>query len=290
MTELLPLIAIGAVALGAALLVFLVFASLPQKAAVRELLEPSQVQPRRTDDTRPFSQKLADTLPNGYTGWVQRQIIYSGRTGDWSVGGFVLLKLFVTAFGVLVGVGAIVIAQNALMIGAGVVMMLLFLVAPEVMLNSRADDRQTAIQRALPDTLDQMTIAVEAGLGFEGAMARAAQNGSGPLNDELVRTLQDMTIGRSRSDAYSALLARTNSEDLRRFVRAIQQADRYGISVADVLRVQAREMRVKRRARAEESAMKIPIKVVFPLVFAILPVLFIVLLFPAVLGIVAAFS
>jgi len=290
MVELLPLLAIGAVAIGAGLLIFLVFASLPQKAAVRELLEPTQVEVRRPDDTRSVSERLADTLPSGYTGWVQRQIIYAGRTGSWSVGGFVLLKLFVTALGVLIGIGAILVAQNLLMIGVGVVLMLLLLVAPEVMLSSRADDRQTEIQRALPDTLDQMTIAVEAGLGFEAAMAKAAQGGRGPLNDELIRALQDMTIGRSRSDAYTALLARTNSEDLRRFVRAIQQADRYGISVADVLRVQAKEMRVKRRARAEESAMKIPIKVVFPLVFAILPVLFIVLLFPAVVGIIDAFS
>ncbi|GLI26842.1 type II secretion system protein [Agromyces rhizosphaerae] len=290
MNDLFPLIAIGAVTIGAALLVFLVFASLPQKAAVRELLEPTQVQVRRQEDTRSFSERVADTLPNGYTGWVQRQIIYAGRTGSWSVGGFVLLKIFVTALGLLIGIGALLVAPNPLMIGGGVVLMLLFLVAPEIMLNSRADDRQTEIQRALPDTLDQMTIAVEAGLGFEGAMAKAAQGGTGPLNDELIRTLQDMTIGRSRSDAYTALLARTNSEDLRRFVRAIQQADRYGISIADVLRVQASEMRVKRRARAEESAMKIPIKVVFPLVFAILPVLFIVLLFPAVVGIIDAFS
>ena len=135
-----------------------------------------------------------------------------------------------------------------------------------------------------------MTIAVEAGLGFEAAMARAAQGGRGPLAEELIRTLQDMSIGRSRTDAYSALLARTDSDDLKRFVRAVQQADRYGIAVADVLRVQAGEMRIKRRQRAEEQAMKVPIKVVFPLVFAILPVLFIVLLFPAVSNIIDAFT
>ncbi|BDZ54367.1 hypothetical protein GCM10025870_14400 [Agromyces marinus] len=158
------------------------------------------------------------------------------------------------------------------------------------MLSSRADDRQTAILLALPDTLDQMTIAVEAGLGFEASMARTAQGGRGPLSEELIRTLQDISIGRSRYDAYAALLARTDCTDLKRFVRAIQQADRYGIAIADVLRVQAGEMRIKRRQRAEESAMKVPIKVVFPLVFAILPVLFIVLLFPAVVGIIGAFS
>ena len=135
-----------------------------------------------------------------------------------------------------------------------------------------------------------MTIAVEAGLGFEASMAKAAQGSTGPLSEELIRTLQDMSIGRSRSDAYSALLARTSTDDLKRFIRAVQQADRYGIAVADVLRVQAGEMRIKRRQRAEESAMKVPIKVVFPLVFAILPVLFIVLLYPAVIGIIGQFG
>ena len=99
-----------------------------------------------------------------------------------------------------------------------------------------------------------------------------------------------MSIGRSRLDAYSALLARTDTDDLKRFIRAVQQADRYGIAVADVLRVQAGEMRIKRRQRAEESAMKVPIKVVFPLVFAILPVLFIVLLYPAAIGIIGVFG
>jgi tight adherence protein C len=171
----------------------------------------------------------------------------------------------------------------------GVAFAVLLFVLPEVSLNSRAEDRQKAILLALPDTLDQMTIAVEAGLGFEAAMTKAAHGSHGPLSEELIRTLQDMSIGRSRSDAYSALIARTDCDDLKRFIRAVQQADRYGIAVADVLRVQASEMRVRRRQRAEEQAMKVPIKVVFPLVFAILPVLFIVLLFPAALGILGAF-
>ena len=162
--------------------------------------------------------------------------------------------------------------------------------APDVLINSRAHDRQGAIQRSLPDTLDQMTIAVEAGLGFDAAMAKAGQNGRGPLAEELIRTLQDMSIGRTRRDAYTALERRTNSEDLRRFVRAVQQADSYGVAVADVLRIQAGEMRIRRRQRAEEQAMKIPVKIVFPLVFCILPVLFIVIMTPAVIGLIGAFS
>nr|WP_269449842.1 type II secretion system F family protein [Auraticoccus cholistanensis] len=133
-----------------------------------------------------------------------------------------------------------------------------------------------------------MTIAVEAGLGFESAMARAGRNGRGPLAEELVRTLQDVQMGLSRREAYAALAARTDTPDLRRFIRAVVQADAYGISIADVLRTQAAEMRLKRRQRAEEKAMQIPVKVIFPLMLCILPVLFIVLLGPAAMDIVDA--
>jgi tight adherence protein C len=181
-------------------------------------------------------------------------------------------------------------APPPLFVVLAVVLVLLAFVAPEVIAYSRADDRQKLITLALPDTLDQMTIAVEAGLGFDAALQKAATNGTGPLAEELIRTLQDQSIGRSRHDAYRALELRTNSEDLRRFIRAISQADAFGISVADVLRVQARDMRVRRRQRAEEQAMKVPVKVVFPLVFCILPVLFIVILTPAVIGIIVNFS
>ena len=116
---------------------------------------------------------------------------------------------------------------------------------PDVLINSRAHDRQEAIMLALPDTLDQMTIAVEAGLGFDAAMAKAARGGKGPLAEELIRVLQDMSIGRTRRDSFLELERRTNSEDLRRFIRAIIQADAYGVAIGDVLRVQAGEMRTQ---------------------------------------------
>jgi tight adherence protein C len=146
------------------------------------------------------------------------------------------------------------------------------------------------MQNALADTLDQMTIAVEAGLGFEAAMAKAATNGKGPLAEEVIRTLQDMSIGRARKDDYQAFGERTSSPDLRHFTRSVVQADTYGISIAAALRVQADEMRLRRRQRSEEKAMTIPVKVLFPLIFCILPVLFIVLLTPAVLSIIKAFA
>lgn len=135
-----------------------------------------------------------------------------------------------------------------------------------------------------------MTIAVEAGLGIEAARAQSATNGKGPLAEEVIRTLQDMSVGQARKDAYQAFSEPMSSPDLGRFPRSVIQADTCGIAIADVPRVQAAEMRMRRRQRAEEQAMEVPVKVVFPLVFCILPVLFIVLLTPAVISIAKAFS
>ena len=289
MTSIIAYTAIAAIAVGVGMLVYLVFAAIPLKTDVVAVVAPPSEAERERVERATFSQSLAAVMPKGYTGWVQKKIILAGRAGQWTVGGFLLVKFVITLIAGGIIVVTLLFGSGPIPKVLGVLFGIMLFIAPEVILSSRADDRQQAIRLALPDTLDQMTIAVEAGLGFEASMAKAAQGSSGPLSEELIRTLQDMSIGRSRTDAYSALLARTNVDDLKRFIRAVQQADRYGIAIADVLRVQAGEMRIKRRQRAEESAMKVPIKVVFPLVFAILPVLFIVLLFPAVLGIIGAF-
>jgi len=283
-------LALAAFTVGIGLLVYFIVTAIPSNADVRSAVAPTSEQDRLRVERRTFSQTLVSVMPTGYTGWIQRKIIYAGRTNQWAVGGYLIIRILVGVIGLLIIAVALFVAKGVVPLIVALAFGLLIIIAPDVMLSSRADDRQKQILLALPDTLDQMTIAVEAGLGFEAAMAKAARGSTGPLSEELIRTLQDMSIGRSRYDSYDALLARTDCDDLKRFVRAIQQADRYGIAIADVLRVQSGEMRVKRRQRAEESAMKVPIKVVFPLVFTILPVLFIVLLFPAVLGMVKTFG
>jgi len=159
---------------------------------------------------------------------------------------------------------------------------------PEAILWGRGQERQKTITHELPDVLDQMTIAVAAGLGFEAALARAATNGKGPLAEELSRTLHDVAVGRSRREAYNALVARTDVPDLKRFVAAVNQADAYGIAIADVLKLQAAEMRVKRRQRAEEQAMKVPVKVNFPLMLCFLPALLLTVVGPAILGLISS--
>jgi tight adherence protein C len=133
--------------------------------------------------------------------------------------------------------------------------------------------------------MDLLTISVEAGLPFDSALSQVARNTDGPLADELFRVLQEMQIGLGRTDALHALGERTNVAELRGFVTAMVQADSFGIPIANVLRVQAREMRVKRSQRAEATAQKVPVKILFPLVFCILPALFIVVMGPAAISI-----
>jgi len=282
------LIILGAAAasIGAVGLLFILFLAIPTGAPTVHLLPSLPAGSRGAT----ASDRLVSAVPRGYVGWIERQIVYAGRQNSWTAAGFLGIKVVVTAAAIVFLVASLALSPAPLFTFLAVAGFVLLLAAPEVMLNSRASDRQTAIRLALPDTLDQMTIAVEAGLGFDLAMSKAATGGKGPLAEELIRTLQDMSIGRSRRDSYRELERRTNSDDLRRFIRAIAQADAYGISVADVLRVQAAEMRVRRRQRAEEQAMKVPVKIVFPLVFCILPVLFIVILTPAVIGIIRTFS
>ena len=159
---------------------------------------------------------------------------------------------------------------------------------PDALIGSVAKERQNQILIALPQVIDQLRMSVEAGVGFEAAVGRAAKAGAGPLADELRRTLQEMQIGASRTEALHHLADRNDVPELRTFVAAVSQSEDYGIPVAHVLRVQADELRTRRKQRAEERAMKIPVKMVFPLVLCIFPALMIVLLGPAGLRIVDA--
>jgi tight adherence protein C len=215
---------------------------------------------------------------------VRRLLDLAGRPDGWTMTRLLWGKL---GLGVATASVAALLFSDDPGLVTGLVCVAVVAVAyhvPEIVLHGRGEERQRAIAQELPDVLDQMTIAVEAGIGFEGALARAAATGTGPLAGELVRTLQDVTVGRPRREAYEALVKRTQVEDLRRFVSAINQADAYGIAVVDVLRVQADEMRLKRRQRAEEQAAKVPVKVTFPLMVCILPALLIIVLGPMIAG------
>jgi tight adherence protein C len=208
----------------------------------------------------------------------------------WAVDRLLALKL-AAAVGLLVGGlawGWITGSTTTMLIAVAVGIAAYLL--PDAILSHMARARQLAMSNALPDTLDQLTICVEAGLGFDAAMARAARSGSGPLNEEVTHLLQDLRVGVPRHEALQAILDRTDVPELRQFVHALIQAETYGVPVSRILRTQATEQREKRRFRAEERAMKLPVKVIFPLVFCILPVLFIVIIGPAFIHVAGGFK
>ncbi len=202
--------------------------------------------------------------------------------------------------GKVVGFAAALIVSVVLsvLMGLSFLIMLLFVVgaslagymAPNFYLYQQAYNRSELLGRALPDAIDLLTISVESGLGFDAACAQVARNTDGPLADEFARMLQEMQIGRGRSDALRSMADRTDLPDLRSFVSAMVQADAFGIPVGQVLRVQSSEIRVKRRQWAEEMAQKVPVKILVPLIFCILPCLFIAVLAPAGINIMNSFS
>jgi tight adherence protein C len=156
---------------------------------------------------------------------------------------------------------------------------------PKMWLTSKVESRQHSIRLALPDVLDLLTIAVEAGLGFDAALARVVSSVRGPLSDEMYRMLQEVRIGVPRAQALKSLSDRTKVQELDQFITAINQADSFGISIGRVLRVQAAQLRIKRSQIAEEKAAKTPVKLLFPLIFCIFPALFVVIVGPAAIQI-----
>ncbi|MGN7250712.1 type II secretion system F family protein [Arthrobacter sp. SAFR-014] len=251
-------------------------------------LQPAEVEKKANTG---LLEKIGYRLtPAAYVGKLDRLLALAGRPANMPLGRLLAAKPALGLIGGLLGLYISSIGTTPIMKLVGIFVLFLGYFIPDLMLYSKGQERQKAMQLELANTLDQMLISVEAGLGFEGAMARAGENGKGPLSEELVRTLQDMQVGRSRRESYLALAERTNIPELRSFVQAVVQADMYGIAISRVLRVQAKVMRVKRRQRAEEKAMKLPVMILFPLLFFIFPVLFIAILGPAVINTIETFA
>lgn len=154
---------------------------------------------------------------------------------------------------------------------------------PDYYLKSKTTKRQDEIRKSLPNALDLLTISVEAGLGFDMALYKVAENIKGTLGEEFKRVIKEMEIGLSRKDALRNLTKRTDVTDLNTFILSIIQADIFGISIGKVLRIQSGEMRIKRRQAAEEKGMKAPVKLVFPTILFLLPSLMIIVIGPAIL-------
>jgi tight adherence protein C len=225
--------------------------------------------------------------PDSVVERLDQELVYAGSPAGWDGARLFALK---TAAGVAFLVGAVLFLPLS---GVGVLRTIVIApfaafvgyYLPEWILRSRSGKRQTAMQRALPDALDLMAITVQAGLGFDAAVDRVAREMGGPLGQELHRVGQEMRLGKARGEALRDLGDRTTVPELKAFVLAMVQAEIFGISISRVLNVQAAELRVKRRQRAEEAAQKLPVKIVFPLILCIFPALMLVLLGPAAISI-----
>lgn len=241
---------------------------------------------------------LTDTLqrlarrftPDGYVDSVRRKIVLGGNPAGYEVDRFLTAKVL--------GAGSLVVwlaVFNLVLPVGGLLQFVLVaaltaasFLAPDALLSRHITNRRDEIERQLPDVLDLLVISVEAGLGFEQALDRTATAVPGALSEEAGRMLQEIRMGASRADALRALDERTQVDDLRTFIMAMLQADSFGISIASILNAQADEIRIRRRLRAQERAQRMPVKMLFPLVFCVFPAIFVVVLLPGLLTILDA--
>ncbi len=235
---------------------------------------------------------LSRFTPVGWLKRTQKRLILAGGPAGLDANAWAVIKLL----GLAGGLGAFFLAISAMNLTFGMTILLLVLLVilgffgPDAWLTRKIDDRRATMLKALPDVLDLLVISVEAGLGFDSALQRVVATVPGPLSEEFFRMLQETRVGVTRRDAMRHLMDRTDLDELRSFMLSMMQAEAFGVTIARVLRVQADEMRVKRRQRAQEKAFAAPVKLVFPLVFCIFPAIFVVLMGPAAIQIADTFA
>jgi tight adherence protein C len=229
--------------------------------------------------------KVEHLMPMHWIESVDKNLVRAGQ--PISLTGFMFVSLMVEAaclgFGFVLVTAAGTVGSTQLLLMGGLAAFGLFM--PRIWLSNRVKARQKAILKSLPDAFDLITTCVEAGLGLEAALAKVAEKVEGPFGEELALSLREVSLGKLRREALKELADRTGVPDLTAFINAVIQAESMGTSIATVLRVQAEQMRIRRRQRAEAQAYQAPVKMIFPLVLCIFPTLFIVILGPAGLSI-----
>jgi tight adherence protein C len=222
---------------------------------------------------------------------IAKKLVVAGSPAGWDAERVLAFKII----GAVVGfVGSLVLGS---MIGLSPFLHIVVIglltcagfLAPDSILSNRVQERQKEILRTLSDTLDLLTISVEAGLSLNAAMAQVVRNVPGVLSSEFARMLQEIQLGVPRSDAFRHLAERTDVEELNAFTLAMIQADVFGVSISSVLRTQAEQLRIKRRQSIEAKAQQTPVKIVFPLVLCVLPALFVVIVGPGAIQIFNSF-
>lgn len=231
---------------------------------------------------------VLSALPGGFARRVERSLVLAGQPMRATT----FYALVLSAAGLLAAayLGLVFTISRGPPSAAMLVPAILFGTAgaslPVFWLSSQARVRKHAMLRSLPDSLDLVTISVEAGLSLDGAFHQVAEKQPGPFADEIRQMLREIALGKMRRQALLDLGERTEIDDVGTFVNAIIQAERLGTSLAPVLRAQTQRLRVRRRQRAEQEARRAPVKMVFPLVFCLMPSLFIFILGPVVVSVV----
>jgi len=266
------------------------------QAAQKKLEEDELNKPFSERVIRPallkLSQLIARFTPLKNRDKLQRDLQFAGNPWNLQPQEYQALQYSLIVLLLLGGWGVAVLAQKPFLLQLFLALIggLLGALIGKYYLVSLINNRKAAIQKELPDVLDLLTVSVDAGLGFDSALMRVVEKSRGVLSKELQKTLQEIQMGKTRREALKDLGERTGVEDLVTFVGSMIQADQLGVSISKVIRNQAEQVRLKRRQRIEEKAMKAPIKMLIPLVLFIFPSIFIVLLGPAVLQMIKAFG
>ena len=229
--------------------------------------------------------------PVGARDRIARRLVLAGSPAGWDAERVAALKAIGLAGGVLLGllISSSLNRHGLTFLVPPVLLGAFGFVAPSAAVGQMVVNRQELIRRSLPDTMDLLTISVEAGLGFDAALAHVAKTVPGPLSQEISRMLREVQLGVSRVDAFRHLSDRTDVDELNAFTLAMIQADLFGVSISKVLRSQAKEQRIRRRQRAERKSQQIPTKMLFPLIFCILPALLVVIAGPGIIKIAHSF-
>jgi tight adherence protein C len=249
------------------------FAGLPQSAAL----------PTKSASTmRRLGQTTRRLLPNPLVDGLEVKLVQAGHPHGLDLPRLLGIKVTLAALAAFTG---LLLGQPLIALVASGVLFFL----PDYWVVSLRNKRQAAMQVDAADVIDQLTICVEAGLGFDAALGRVASTTEGPLTDELRHTLSDIQAGVPRAQALRTLSDRAQIVEIRQLVTALLQAQKHGVPMADTLRIQSSEMRLKRKQRTEEKAAKLTVKMIFPIVVCFMPVFVIVTLVPAILTIIHAF-
>ena len=227
---------------------------------------------------RRLGQTTRRVLPNALVDGLEVRLVQAGHPYGVDLPRILGIKI------TLAGMGAALLLLNGKILLA-VIVAAVFFFLPDYWVLSMRDRRQVLMQAAAADTIDQLTICVEAGLGFDAALARVAGTSEGPLTDELRHTISDIQAGVPRPQALRAFADRAQIIEIRQLVTALLQAQKHGVPMAETLRIQAHEMRLKRRQRTEEKAAKLTVKMLFPIIVCFLPVFIIIAVVPALISV-----